>query len=165
MKTALLLRTDAVPTWAPEGVVYCIAGWPQSSRQSSDVARRNLTASPVSWLQSFFPRHLVAAAEVWKSATNVPVLENAQIVLAEALSEDSQHFQSKTTKIKRKCTFTESQAVNYIKTSEEFSLQDKQKLCMKGYFRYFDLLQLARLHSKRKKVFSVMQYSPTHSII
>jgi len=31
---------------------------------------------------------LVAAAEVWKFATNVLVLENTQIVLAEALSEE-----------------------------------------------------------------------------
>ena len=111
MKTALLLWTDAVPAWALEGVVCCIAGWPQLSRQSGDVTRRNLTASPVSWLQSFFPQHLAAAAEVWKSATNVLVLApHTQIVLAEALSEDPQHLQSKTTEIKRKCTFQTKQS-------------------------------------------------------
>ena len=65
---------------------------------------------------------MVAAAEVWKSATSVPVLENTQIVLAEALSEDSQHFQSKTTKIKKKCTFrTRGSKFNTLKQLDNVS--------------------------------------------
>ena len=73
------------------------------------------------------------------------MLDNTQIVLAEALSEDSQHFQSKTTKIKRKCTYKTKQSTISKQQNNSACRISQNSVCMdvfftSAYFNYLDYI-------------------------